>query len=63
MAAHAVPARVEALLTLPPRSRPLVSLALAAIPLVGALAVLVLMEQTDRVFDLATHVYALSHGG
>lgn len=61
MAAQAVPARVEALLALPPRSRPLVSLALATIPLVGVAAVLVLMEQTDRVFDLAAHVYALSH--
>jgi Zn-dependent protease with chaperone function len=63
MAAQAVPARVEALLTLPPRSRPLVSLGLAAIPLVGALAVLMLIRQTDHVFDFAIHVYALSHAG
>jgi hypothetical protein len=36
-------------------------LALAAIPLIGALALLVLLEQADRVFDVASRVYALSH--
>jgi Zn-dependent protease with chaperone function len=61
LAAQAVPARVAALLARPPRTRPLLLLGLAAIPLVGALAVLVLLEQADRVFDLAAQVYAVSH--
>jgi Zn-dependent protease with chaperone function len=61
LAAQAVPARVAALLARPPRARPLLVLALAAIPLIGALALLVLLEQADRVFDLATQVYAVSH--
>jgi hypothetical protein len=63
LAAQAVPDRVAALLALPPRPRPLLMLALAAIPLIGALAVLDLLQQTDRVFDLAARVYAVSHAG
>ena len=62
LAAQAVPARVSAMLAQPPRARPLLIAAIAAIPLIGALAVLVLLEQTDRVFDLAARVYAVSHG-
>jgi Peptidase family M48 len=62
LAAQAVPARVAALLVRPPRARPLLIVAIAAIPLIGALAALDLLEQTDRVFDLAARVYAVSHG-
>lgn len=62
LAAQAVPARVAAMLVRPPRARPLLIFAIAAIPLIGALAALDLFEQTDRVFDLATRVYAVSHG-
>jgi Zn-dependent protease with chaperone function len=62
LAAQAVPARVAAMLARPPRGRPLLILAIAAIPLIGALAALDLLQQTDRVFDLAARVYALSHG-
>lgn len=62
LAAQAVPARVAALLVRPPRARPLLILAIAAIPLIGALAALDLLEQTDRVFDIAARVYAVSHG-
>ena len=61
LAAQAVPARVAAMLVRPPRARPLLIVALAAIPLIGALAALDLLEQTDRVFDLAARVYAVSH--
>jgi hypothetical protein len=61
LAAQAVPARVAALLRRPPRARPLLALALAAIPLIGVLALLVLLEQADRVFDLAAQVYVVSH--
>jgi len=61
LAAQAVPARVVALLAGPPRTRPLLFLGLTAIPLIAALAVLVLLEQADRVFDLAARAYALSH--
>ena len=61
LAAQAVPARVSAMLAQPPRARPLLIAAIAAMPLIGALAVLVLLEQTDRVFDLAARVYAVSH--
>jgi hypothetical protein len=61
LAAQAVPARVAAMLARPPRARPLLILALAAIPLIGALAVLDLLEQTDRVLDVAARVYALGH--
>jgi hypothetical protein len=35
--------------------------ALAVIPLIGIVAVADLLEQTDRLFDLAAHVYAVSH--
>jgi hypothetical protein len=61
LAAQAVPARVTALLGGPPRPRPLLVAALAVIPLVGIVAVADLLEQTDRLFDLAAHVYAVSH--
>jgi Peptidase family M48 len=61
LAAQAVPARVTALLARPPRARPLLVAALAVIPLVGIVAVADLLEQTDRLFDLAAHVYAVSH--
>jgi hypothetical protein len=61
MAAQAVPARVTALLDRPPRARPLLIAALAVIPLIGAIAAVDLIEQTDRLFDLAAHVYAVSH--
>jgi Zn-dependent protease with chaperone function len=61
LAAQAVPARVTALLTHPPRARPLLIAALAVIPLIGIVAVADLLEQTDRLFDLAAHVYAVSH--
>jgi hypothetical protein len=62
LAAQAVPARAAAMLVRPPRARPLLILAIAAIPLIGALGVLDLVVQTDRVFDLAVRVYAVSHG-
>jgi Zn-dependent protease with chaperone function len=61
LAAQAVPARVTALLATPPRARPLLIAALAVIPLIGIVAVVDLLEQTDRLFDIATHVYAVSH--
>ena len=61
LAAQAVPARVTALLARPPRARPLLIAALAVIPLIGIVAVADLLEQTDRLFDLAAHVYAVSH--
>jgi hypothetical protein len=61
LAAQAVPARVTALLARPPKARPLLIAALAVMPLIGALAAVDLIEQTDRLFDLAAHVYAVSH--
>jgi hypothetical protein len=61
LATEAVPARVTALLARPPRPRPLLIAALAVIPLIGIVAVADLLEQTDRLFDLAAHVYAVSH--
>jgi Peptidase family M48 len=61
LAAQAVPARVTALLARPPRARPLLVAALVVIPLIGIVAVADLLEQTDRLFDLAAHVYAVSH--
>jgi Zn-dependent protease with chaperone function len=61
LAAEAVPARVTALLARPPRARPLLIAVLGVIPLIGIVAVAILLEQTDRLFDLAAHVYAVSH--
>jgi Zn-dependent protease with chaperone function len=63
LAAQAVPVRMTALLAPPPQTRRLLMVALALIPLIGAIAAVDLTSQTDHLFDLATHVYAVSHAG
>jgi Zn-dependent protease with chaperone function len=62
-AAHAVPLRAAALLAPPTRPRPLVTAALVAIPLAAMAAALLLMQQTDHVFDLAQRIYRLGQSG
>jgi hypothetical protein len=49
------------MLARPPRGRPLLFIAIAAIPLIGALGVLDLVKQTENVFESAARVYA-GHG-
>jgi beta-lactamase regulating signal transducer with metallopeptidase domain len=61
LATQSVPARVAAMLARPPCGRPLLFIAIAAIPLIGAVGVLDLVKQTENVFESAARVYA-GHG-
>lgn len=55
-AARAVPGRVEALLSVPPRPRPVLVTIVLTLLLAGAVAAVITAQQTDQVFDLAMRV-------
>ncbi len=61
-ASHAVSGRVEALLGLPPRPRPLLSAALVALLLAAAVCALIVAQNTDHLFDVAGNAYRDTHG-
>lgn len=61
-AAHAVPVRIAALLGHPPRSRPVLSLLVAATVLLGLVAAAVVLAETENLFELAGRVYRTAHG-
>ena len=59
----AVPARVSALLADPPRARPLLSLAVLALPALALAAALAVEMRVESIFDVAVHVYRASGRG
>jgi Zn-dependent protease with chaperone function len=63
IAAQAVPDRVAAMLARPSRPRPVLTAAVLALPLLGAVAAAIVWDDTEDLFELAGRVYRAGHGG
>lgn len=62
-AAHAVPARVAALLIRPPRPQPALMFLTSALLLAGVAAAVVAGKETEHLFEFAGRAYRATHGG